>query len=122
MFLYRCTTQAEKYGYSVTFSGVGDPPPERSEVGHCSQTALFTRNHSAQEKPELDEDSSEPYTLVRMVWTIRVLSFSHGLAISPAVERSVASCKMQFFTFHLHDVCILQYLSNFSVPFLLVLD
>ena len=34
---------AEYPQYTVEFSGVGQPPPETSHVGCCSQMATFTR-------------------------------------------------------------------------------
>lgn len=38
-----CNAAADSYGYSVSFTGVGDPPDEFRHVGHCSQIAVFER-------------------------------------------------------------------------------
>ena len=38
-----CNSAASSYGYSVSFTGVGDPPPAFLHVGHCSQIAVFER-------------------------------------------------------------------------------
>ncbi|KAJ3297313.1 Small RNA 2'-O-methyltransferase [Borealophlyctis nickersoniae] len=43
---HRCTAAAEKYGYSVSFTGVGvlvSAPGDLSR-GHCTQVAIFKRN------------------------------------------------------------------------------
>ena len=39
----RCLHVCWRYGYTVRFDGVGDPPPESAFLGHCSQIAVFTR-------------------------------------------------------------------------------
>ena len=44
--------QAEEYGFSVEFDGVGEDPGGRKDVGHCSQLAVFHRLKQA------DEDTS----------------------------------------------------------------
>ena len=65
--MFRCNHQAEKYGYDVTFSGVGDPPPEREDVGHCSQTAVFKRKDQIEEEQqETGENEDHCYKLVNI--------------------------------------------------------
>ena len=50
---------AKKYYYSVEYGGVGDPPIESVDLGHCSQIAVFTRS---QIQPE--DVIEKPYQLV----------------------------------------------------------
>ena len=50
---------AKKYYYSVEYGGVGDPPNESVNLGHCSQIAVFTRS---QKQPE--DVIDKPYQLV----------------------------------------------------------
>ena len=38
----RCSRVADQYGYSVDIGGVGAPPINRTDLGHCSQVATFT--------------------------------------------------------------------------------
>ena len=38
-----CNTIADLYPYKVTFSGIGEPPEDKADIGCCSQMALFTR-------------------------------------------------------------------------------
>lgn len=33
-----------RYGYTVSYAGVGDPPLEFAHLGHCTQIALFVRS------------------------------------------------------------------------------
>ncbi|KAK7504473.1 hypothetical protein BaRGS_00004339 [Batillaria attramentaria] len=55
-----CESVRTKHGYSVTYTGVGDPPTHMSHVGHCSQAAIFTE---AAGKPGLQE-AEQVYGLV----------------------------------------------------------
>ena len=48
-----CRESAADYDYSVSFTGVGDPPPDFQDVGHCSQIAIFERK--AREDPSLED-------------------------------------------------------------------
>ena len=61
----RCLDVAQKYSYSVEFSGVGKLPPGREDLGYCSQIATFT----SQRDPLAVEDDhvmlGTPYTVVR---------------------------------------------------------
>ncbi|XP_069497967.1 small RNA 2'-O-methyltransferase isoform X2 [Ambystoma mexicanum] len=36
---------ADRYDYSVEFTGVGSPPADAEDVGFCTQIAVFTRNY-----------------------------------------------------------------------------
>lgn len=66
----RCLDVAQKYSYSVEFSGVGRPPPGREDLGYCSQIATFT----SQRDPLAAEDDhvilGTPYTVVNKEFTI----------------------------------------------------
>ena len=57
--LCRCNDVAKKYSYNVEYGGVGDPPRESIDLGHCSQIALFTRCQKQQYSA-----IKEPYKLV----------------------------------------------------------
>ena len=35
---------SSKYGYSVTFTGVGEGPSGTEHLGHCSQIAVFVES------------------------------------------------------------------------------
>ena len=60
--VHRCDDVAKKYYYSVEYGGVGDPPNESVNLGHCSQIAVFTRSQKQ------SEDVIEtPYQLVCQV-------------------------------------------------------
>jgi hypothetical protein len=54
---------AEYPHYSVEFSGVGQPPPESSHVGCCSQIATFTRT-TMQYSCQFIQDIGTPYKTV----------------------------------------------------------
>ena len=41
---FRCDGVAKNYCYNVEYGGVGDPPSESVNLGHCSQIAVFTRS------------------------------------------------------------------------------
>ncbi|KAK3739376.1 hypothetical protein QZH41_015765 [Actinostola sp. cb2023] len=57
------TTQAAKYGYSVTFQGIGDGPIGTEHLGCCSQMALFERLEANQTTAER-QSFGQPYDLV----------------------------------------------------------
>ena len=63
---YRCEKQAQTYGYTVEYGGIGEPPVGREEVGHCSQSAMF-RSTLREEENNKDNNrcQDEPYKLVR---------------------------------------------------------
>ena len=67
----RCSRVAEQYGYSVEYDGMGDPPAERSDVGHCSQMALFLRKTSEEAGDVMasDEGGDTPYKQVETLQT-----------------------------------------------------
>lgn len=41
-FQHWCDLNASKYGYNVTYSGVGDAPQGQEHLGFCTQMAIFT--------------------------------------------------------------------------------
>eukprot|EP00123_Amoebidium_parasiticum_P021134 comp6212_c0_seq1/m.2043 comp6212_c0_seq1/g.2043 ORF comp6212_c0_seq1/g.2043 comp6212_c0_seq1/m.2043 type:complete len:396 (-) comp6212_c0_seq1:9-1196(-) len=41
-----CQNTAHEYGYDVTFTGVGDPPPTHQHLGWATQIAVFVRKHT----------------------------------------------------------------------------
>ena len=41
--VFRCSGICNLYGYRVEITGVGDPPSNRTDLGYCSQIAVFTR-------------------------------------------------------------------------------
>ena len=53
---------AEKYFYNVEYGGVGDPPTESVDLGHCSQIAVFTQRQKQQYSA-----IEEPYKLVAIL-------------------------------------------------------
>lgn len=53
-----CQTAAKTYNYTVTFDGVGDPPAEFGDVGHCSQIAIFERIRPAELAANLNQNVS----------------------------------------------------------------
>ena len=61
--LVRCSEVAERYGYSVEYSGVGAPPRGREDLGHCSQIATFTLQASSPLSNEL-QSVGTPYSVV----------------------------------------------------------
>ena len=43
-----CEEVSDRYGYSVSYDGVGEPPLGRGDaIGHCTQIALFTKRDHA---------------------------------------------------------------------------
>ena len=59
--LCRCNGIAGCYGYDVEYSGIGEPPLGREDVGCCSQMATFTL--STHHRRNCDSVST-PYTIV----------------------------------------------------------
>ena len=55
---------ASRFGYSVMYDGVGDPPQGQEHVGHCTQIAKFVR--ISEHKAACDNNST-PYTLVSIL-------------------------------------------------------
>jgi len=41
--VFRCNKIASDWNYSVELGGVGSPPDSWTQVGHCSQYAVFRR-------------------------------------------------------------------------------
>ena len=63
---FRCDQQAALYGYSVEYSGVGEPPVGSEDLGHCSQIAVF--QHQGENMVSHQEDCSDqmPYSMVSL--------------------------------------------------------
>ena len=80
---------AETYDYSVSFTGVGDPPKD-STVGHCSQVAIFVRN-----QPETDarlKTSPEvecSYSLVRVLLLNLHFETNHRVLMQTNSEKKI---------------------------------
>ena len=55
--------QAEEYGFSVEFEGVGEDPGGHRDLGHCSQLAVFHRLKEADEDPPGSQEN-QAYELV----------------------------------------------------------
>nr|XP_022324036.1 small RNA 2'-O-methyltransferase-like isoform X1 [Crassostrea virginica] len=51
----------DKYGYTVCFDGIGNPPPECQHVGFCSQAAIFCSSSPHRLK---EESEGNVYSLV----------------------------------------------------------
>ena len=69
----RCSDIAQKYSYSVEFSGVGKPPPGQEDLGYCSQIATFT---SQRELPGDDPVIlGTPYTVVSQKLYLETVTF-----------------------------------------------
>ena len=63
----RCEDIGEQYKYEVEYAGVGEPPVDRSDVGHCSQLAVFTRTHATMAtRKQGDVCLPTPYKVVCM--------------------------------------------------------
>ena len=57
LLLYnRCNSVAQQYDYTVTYSGVGEPPPASKDVGHCTQIAVFHRINGNSQQNEMDKN------------------------------------------------------------------
>ena len=50
----RCFQVCVAYGYTVEFSGAGDPPISEMNLGHCSQIAVFRLINQSQQTVDLD--------------------------------------------------------------------
>ncbi|XP_060071908.1 small RNA 2'-O-methyltransferase-like [Ylistrum balloti] len=55
--------QAGIHGYTVHYTGIGDPPQEKSHLGHCSQAAIFEKIEIKQRTP-VNKFHSHCYTLI----------------------------------------------------------
>lgn len=60
----RCGSISDKYDYRVEYSGVGNPPPHKQHVGHCSQLATFTRTDVTMATDAREVCLSSPYKMV----------------------------------------------------------
>ncbi|KAL4218725.1 Small RNA 2'-O-methyltransferase [Mactra antiquata] len=58
-----CEDICQRFPYSVEYGGIGDPPEDRRDLGHCSQYAIFVRNTMV---PKIDtsSDAADVYRLV----------------------------------------------------------
>ncbi len=76
----RCDGVCSMYGYTVEYGGVGEPPPDRAEVGYCSQMATFTSGGAA------SQCNAQPsiYKVVRCIRDIKVPSSVVLLQIAEA--------------------------------------
>lgn len=64
---YRCNSVVKKYpDYSVDIQGVGDPPPESSSLGCCSQLAIFELNLVKNASSSISDYTEQPYELVSL--------------------------------------------------------
>ncbi|XP_060088296.1 small RNA 2'-O-methyltransferase [Heteronotia binoei] len=50
---------ATRYDYTVEFTGLGAPPPEKDDVGFCTQIGLFVRKNLKNGEPETAEKYKE---------------------------------------------------------------
>lgn len=60
---FRCDDVCLRHGYSVRYTGVGDPPSDLSHLGCCSQAAIFTETSG---KPG-ERTDEEVHKLVRFM-------------------------------------------------------
>lgn len=58
------TDAAKVYGYSVSFSGIGEGPEESEALGCCSQMAVFQRDDSQGSYRVQCGDIGQPYVLI----------------------------------------------------------
>ena len=66
-FYCRCGDIANRYDYTVEYSGIGEAPSDSKHLGCCSQAAVFTRKSPV--KTALEEGTSvDCYSLVRDFW------------------------------------------------------
>ncbi len=71
-----CNSIAEKYGYKVEYSGIGDPPSiqDREGIGYCSQMAVFLRDDS-------NSTSDSAKVSIIYAWVISILNISSTLSL-----------------------------------------
>ena len=56
---------ANRYNYSVEFTGVGEPPAGAENVGYCTQIGIFRKNEAkATELCISEQDDEHVYELV----------------------------------------------------------
>ncbi|XP_028515954.1 small RNA 2'-O-methyltransferase isoform X2 [Exaiptasia diaphana] len=78
--------QASKYGYNVTFQGIGEGPEGTDHLGCCSQMALFEKKELCQVKEK--ESFGQPYQLIKQVeYPHRKSTISQEQKIIYEVER-----------------------------------
>ncbi|KAL8567054.1 hypothetical protein ACOMHN_027483 [Nucella lapillus] len=80
-----CGDVCQHYGYSVKYTGVGQPPPAKSHLGFCSQAAVFTE--CLGKEGEKTEDT--PYQLIEEV------TFPHDSRTSAERLADAARCGVQ---------------------------
>ena len=94
-FSCRCFQICIAYGYSVEFSGVGDPPSvSKINLGHCSQIAVFRLIHQSPRTMNLDT----PFQIVSYLCTnsfniiLQVSECSHPYEENP-LSRTEKLCR-----------------------------
>ena len=64
---HRALRLCDLFGYIVSFTGVGSPADSHTNVGFCSQIAVFNRDPSRQDSALQCRSREEP-TVYRLVW------------------------------------------------------
>lgn len=59
MFSFRALDAAKRYGYSVEFTGVGNPPTGMEDVGFCTQIAVFVKKYPQTSGPAQSKKPTE---------------------------------------------------------------
>ncbi|XP_031561839.1 small RNA 2'-O-methyltransferase-like [Actinia tenebrosa] len=81
------TIQANKYGYTVSFQGIGNGPIGTEHLGCCSQMALFEKNDSIC-IPKEEQSFGQPYQLIKEVeYPYRKCTITEEQKILYEVER-----------------------------------
>uniref|UniRef100_A0A8D1SHY5 Small RNA 2'-O-methyltransferase n=1 Tax=Sus scrofa TaxID=9823 RepID=A0A8D1SHY5_PIG len=55
---------ANRYSYSVEFTGVGEPPAEAEDVGYCTQIGVFRKKEKTTESDVLEHPGERVYEVV----------------------------------------------------------
>ncbi|XP_021357305.1 small RNA 2'-O-methyltransferase-like [Mizuhopecten yessoensis] len=55
--------QAGSHGYTVQYTGIGNPPPESNHLGYCSQAAIFERI-KVENRVQQNEKCAQSYTQI----------------------------------------------------------
>ncbi|XP_046845507.1 small RNA 2'-O-methyltransferase-like [Xenia sp. Carnegie-2017] len=89
-----CLQECKKYGYTVSFSGVGDGPVGRENLGHCSQIAVFIKKEDENGYNDDQRKGKWPY--------VKVISCVHPFKKERSLEELISD-ELEYYILFLAD-------------------
>lgn len=82
LWVCRALYAASHYGYSVEFTGVGEPPAGAESVGYCTQIGIFRKNEGKVTEASVSEQCQE-----RAYKAVSILLWASGPPLTPSPTR-----------------------------------